>query len=564
MPKTLPKTSKASHSGRLRAARLGAFALTLATLASAERTAHATNVTEFPDNGSEQMARGGAWVARASDPLAAFYNPAGLAGQNTRLTIQANIAVAHTCFTRQKSAFDTSQEPLADANGVFPKVCNDVSPGFDPQIGITYKINERLGAAFLFVAPSGVAQATWPRFVNGEPSPNRYLLTDSNTFFATPTLALGGEVIDGLRLGASFQWGIAKAKFATAAPGVNQDNASRGNDVQSTIIASDYFVPGFTLGALYSPTDFLDIAGWYKWSDSIKARGDAYTQANYYTPQVASGNTSGIKDGDTSLPDCNFGAGGAGGNNVCGNGNNAFLHLAVPMEAKLGFRYHKPRHKSVVTDPQTGVVKKSHSRDPIADDAYDIELDGTWANNSTLDAIEIRFPGDANQNGVIPVNGTGGSLPPITDQPLNFKDVYGLRLGGDVNIIPDQLALRAGTFFETKAQDSQYQTIAFMGGQRFGLAGGGTYRIKLDRVKKNAIEVSLGYEHVFVGTQSNDNAYGAGVDTIAGTACNPPSNAQNGYTCADGRQKYRVNWPTNLGTITNSVNVLNVGVTYKF
>jgi hypothetical protein len=83
-------------------------------------------------------------------------------------------------------------------------------------------------------------------------------------------------------------------------------------------------------------------------------------------------------------------------------------------------------------------------------------------------------------------------------------------------------------------------------------------------VKKNAIEVSLGYEHVFVGTQSNDNAYGPGVDSIAGTACNPPSNAQNGYTCADGRQKYRVNWPTNLGTITNSVNVLNVGVTYKF
>lgn len=552
--KTMPKTLKASL----------AFAFTLlAAMGSGERTAHATNVTEFPDNGSEQMARGGAWVARASDPLAAFYNPAGLAGQNTRLTLQLNINVAHTCFTRQKSAFDTTQEPLADANGVFPKVCNDVQPFPDPQIGITYKINDRLGAAFLFTGPSGAGQATWPRFINNQPSPNRYLLTDSNTFFVTPTLAVGGEVIDGLRLGASFQWGIAKAKFATGAPALNQDNSSRGNDVESTIIASDYFVPGFTLGALYSPTDFLDIAGWYKWSDSIKARGDAYTQANYYSPQVASGNTSGIKDGDTSLSDCNFGAGAAG---KCGSGDNAFLHIAVPMEAKLGFRYHKPRHKKEVTvDNNTGeVMKKSHTRDPIADDAYDIELDGTWANNSQLDAIEIRFPGDANQNGVIPVNGTGGSLPPITDQPVNYKDVYGLRLGGDWNVLPDQLALRAGTFFETKAQDSQYQTLAFMGGQRFGLAGGGTYRIKLDRVKKNAIEVSLGYEHVFVGTQSNNNAYGNGVDSIAGTACNPPSNAQNGYTCADGRQKYRVNWPTNLGTITNSVNILNVGVTYKF
>ena len=47
--------------------------------------ARATDATEFPDNGSEQGMRGGAWVARASDPLAAFYNPAGLAGQPSRL-----------------------------------------------------------------------------------------------------------------------------------------------------------------------------------------------------------------------------------------------------------------------------------------------------------------------------------------------------------------------------------------------------------------------------------------------------------------------------------------------
>jgi len=551
----LPKTMKASL----------AFAFSLAALVCSEQSAHATNVTEFPDNGSEQMARGGAWLARASDPLAGFYNPAGLAGQNTRLTVQVNINTSHTCFTRQKAANDTTQEPLADANGVFPKVCNDVAPFPDPQIAITYKINERLGAAFLFVAPSAAGTSTWPRFVNNangaQPSPSRYLLTDQNTFFVTPTIAIGGEVIDGLRLGASFQWGIAKAKFATAAPGVNQENASpRGNDVESTIIASDYFIPGFTLGALYSPTDFLDIAGWYKWSDSIKARGDAYTQANYYTPAVASGNISGIKDGDTSLSDCNYGSGSA-----CGNGNNAFLHLAVPMEAKLGLRYHKPRHGAVTTtDPNTGLTKKSHTRDPIADDQFDVELDGTWANNSAIDGIEIRFPGDANQNGAIPVNGTGGSIPPNADVPTNFKDVFGLRLGGDYNVLPDQLALRAGTFFETKAQDSQYQNLAFMGGQRFGLAAGGTYRIKLDRVKKNAIEVSLGYEHIFVGTQSNDNAYGVGVSSIAGTACNPGGNSQSGYFCSDGRQKYRVNWPVNLGTITNSVNVINVGVSYKF
>src|SRR5881409_950192 len=74
--------------------------------------ARATNITEFPDNGSEQMGRGGAWVARASDPLAAFYNPAGLAGQDTRATIQANINIQKTCFTRLKSTNDATGDTV--------------------------------------------------------------------------------------------------------------------------------------------------------------------------------------------------------------------------------------------------------------------------------------------------------------------------------------------------------------------------------------------------------------------------------------------------------------------
>ena len=178
------------------------FCLALA-LAAGEKAAHATNATEFPDNGSEQMARGGAWVARASDPLAAFYNPAGLAGQDTKITIQLNLNFGHTCFTRQQSAFDTTQEPLADANGVFPKTCSDVAPFPNPQIAMTYKITDRIGAALAVLGPSGVGTATWPRFVNDgagqpQPSPNRYLLTDSNTLLLTPTLAqeLGDVLAD--------------------------------------------------------------------------------------------------------------------------------------------------------------------------------------------------------------------------------------------------------------------------------------------------------------------------------------------------------------------------------
>src|SRR5258706_15616334 len=88
--------------------------VTVAGMLSIASNAGATAVTEFPDNGSEQMGRGGAWVARASDPLATFYNPAGLAGQETRLTVQANLNFANTCFTRVKANNDATLDTLDD------------------------------------------------------------------------------------------------------------------------------------------------------------------------------------------------------------------------------------------------------------------------------------------------------------------------------------------------------------------------------------------------------------------------------------------------------------------
>jgi len=525
------------------------------TSASLEGTAQASSVLEFPDNGSEQLGRGGAWVARASDPLAAFYNPAGLAGQDTRFLLNANVVFSHTCFSRVKSNIDQQQEPAAPDGVHFPRVCNDISPFLNPQLAMTYKINDRMGAGFAFLGPSAAGEANFPTFVNSangpQPAPQRYMEVYSNTFLVTPTIAFGAEVADNLRLGASFQWGIVKAKFVNSTLAINGDNQAAGtNDIQSTLIVHDYFVPGFTLGGIYTIADQFDIAGWYKWSDTIKASGDVYSQTPFYTKDVANGKTSGIYDGDTSQRDCGFG----GSTTVCGNGDNAKVHISIPMEAKIGFRYHKPR----------GEVRKHH-RDPLHDDTFDAEVDLTWANNSSFDTIQVRFPGDANGNGIIPVNGAaGGTVPPNDDVPHRFKDVYGVRIGGDYNLLPDQLALRGGAYYESKGQDNKYQNVDYAGASRAGLAAGATYRVRLDREKTKALEFSLGFMHVFYMNEDNNDPTGTGLRAIAGTTCNPDTASLAGGTCANGVQKYRTNWPINLGTITNSVNVINVGANYRF
>ena len=563
--------------------------------------AHATSVTEFPDNGSEQMARGGAWVARASDPLATMFNPAGLAGQPSRVTLQNSTIFEHTCFTRIKAASDTTNDPLAGPGGVYPRACNDISPTINPQLGATLKLTERLGLGLLVIGPSSGGEKTFPDFIpdgNGQlqAAPGRYLLIQQKGIVLFPTIGIGYEVTDNLRIGASFSWGFARLNLASATTSLNADSTTpAGNDTRARIQVKDYFIPGFTLGTIWSATPNLDIAGWYKWSDAIRATGDAGTEANFYTKQNASGDSTKVRYGDTIFDDCGAGTTAAIANKPCGSGDNGHVRFVIPMEAKLGFRFHKPRSMPVAEaapppvapepampaeGPPAGdlvaapapvpaaVAASSHVRDPLATDVFDIEADLTWANNSAADTIQIRFPGDATGKGVLPVAGVaGGEIPPNADQKRGFKDVIGVRVGGDYNVIPDKLALRAGTFFETSALEAQYQNIDFAASSRFGLALGATYRVRFwgfKDDKTSALEFMLGYGHIFFAEQSRTDPNASGSPALAGTSCNKINPVAGTQTCEDGSQRYRSKWPVNLGTITNSVNVINAGVAYRF
>lgn len=545
-----------------------------------ESSARASNVTEVPDNGSEQMGRGGAWVARASDPLATIFNPAGLAGQPTRLTLQNNFIIHDTCFTRLKAAGDSFQDgALVDASGHYPEACNDSAATFNPQFGATIALSDRLGLGLLVIGPATAGERTWPDFVkdaNGEPAanPGRYLMARQSGIILNPTVGIGYEAIPGLRIGASLSWGLAKIKQAAAVVALNTDGANAANDIRANIQVADYFVPGFTLGALWSATPELDVAGWYKWTDAIRARGDVGTAANFYTKQNAGGDDKNVRYGDTIYEDCGTGLPADAGK--CGAGDNARIKLTLPMEAKLGLRYHKPRVRSappqaeepnkadVIRDP---AAPKTFKRDPLANDVFDVELDLTWANNSAIDSVEVRFPGDSTGRGLLPVSGVqGGEVPPNADQVKQFRDVLGVRFGGDVNVLPDRLAIRAGTFFETSALNERYQNIDFAATSRFGLALGGTYRIRFgDETKSSALEIMVGYGHVFFAKQEREDRNADGLGALAGTSCNgsdPDPNATG--RCLDGSERYRTKWPVNLGTITNTMNVINVGLAYRF
>src|SRR5690606_1009013 len=106
----------------------------------------------------------------------------------------------------------------------------------------------------------------------------------------------------------------------------------------------DWFVPGVVVGGLWEAHSRIDVGAWFRWSDAIKAKGDAYLYGDYYDvwgiPNEESdycvvGNTKGPQN-CTRTPS-----------------GQTKVRLNQPMEAKLGIRYHHPRN---------GVAPKTNSQ----------------------------------------------------------------------------------------------------------------------------------------------------------------------------------------------------------
>jgi long-subunit fatty acid transport protein len=493
-------------------------------------SAYASTGYEFPDNGTEQLGRAGAWVARASNPLATYFNPAGLAGQNSGVMLTTNLVWQKNCLKR---THPDGSPATAGSNGtyVYPEeVCNENAgtPFPNPQLAAVLKLDDRISLGFAVLGPSTKGRFKYPELVDGTwngnarkvPGPQRYLLMEDDLIFVWPQLGIGIEVADDFRLGASVIWGLARFKFTAMAAGFADAQSSSPSgypnddftgDFRADLDVKDLFIPGFTVGALWSPSSNIDIGAWYQWMDDIKAKGDTTIfgpvyGANPQNPPQEQGSTS------TS-------------------GDSVSIVAPWPMQARLGFRYHQPREGNI-PEFSTG------TRDPMAFDVFDIEVDLTWANNSQFDELTVTLP----ENTYVRVGTIDFEMPTDASIPHKWKDAYGVRLGGDYVLVPNKFALRAGAFFETEAQDPKYLHVDYVPSQMFGLDVGATMRF-------GALDVMVGYGHVFF--KGLDNGGDGMTKGLAGT------------TSATG-EDYRTEAAVNGGSNSSVVNVASLGAGYTF
>ncbi len=458
-------------------------------------SAQASSALDSPEGGTEQISRGGAWVARADTPMAAFYNPAGLTTQSSGVSLGAQLMLRDHCFTR----LGQDGEPLAPAAGFAAPppdlpTCADITPFPNPQLGINIRLHDQWAIGLAVLGPHLHGITEWPTTLTYQnnfgvdaevPSPTRYLLVRTEAVFLMPTLAVAFAPIKELSIGAGFTWGIASAEISNVAEAVSGARCANPmapcpspgnpqpddftNDVLAQVKGFDGFIPGFVVGLLWQPLRVLDVGAWYHFSDSIKTVIDLHAEAPYYE-------SNGRVNDNPSITDVE---------------NAGRFKLEIPMEARIGIRYHHPRDGGVAQD----WITQHHgwSRDAIAEDLFDVELDLTWAHNSTIDSIDITF-GER-----FPIEGTPGRIPLNASFPHEWNDTIGVRLGGELVPIPDLLALRLGGFFESQAGNEEYLNIDFDASARAGIGGG--VGVRLSR-----FDINVAYQHTFYLGIDNEGA----------------------------------------------------------
>ena len=237
---------------RLAMARSLAFCFLVATPVSAFAAGF-----YVPDVGARALGRAGAFVARADDLTAAWYNPAGLADQGgTRFS-------GDVAFVKQ-SVFFQAENAIGVPTG-FPSG-NSSFPFTIPFLGISSDFGlKNFTFAFALYGPYA---GQYSYAAQGE---QRYSLIDSSVWEAIYQFSAAWRITPWLRVGLSVQNEDVRArqKLAVAALPVD-DNSS---DVKVEFDVADNFSPNFHLGVLASPLKWLDLGVAVKLPMSVNATG---------------------------------------------------------------------------------------------------------------------------------------------------------------------------------------------------------------------------------------------------------------------------------------------------
>jgi long-chain fatty acid transport protein len=374
---------------------------------------------EMPDNGTEALGRGGAFVAKASDPTAIEYNPAGLAEQRgTRLLLDGKWTLSSYEFQRFGTFPDDPRDPATPWGGaLFPKVRDTGGPFFAPFLAATTDFGtlDWLTVAAGVFGPSGVGNRTYPVGVAGAPAASRYDVVQPSSLIVLPTLAVGIKAADwlDLGLGAHYVYGsfaLTSTSFVDLGDGPTgpcKNAEYQPCDSLSRVNAAGSSWAG-TAGVLLHPSRTVSLGASVRTPISLDASGTATVlQAPLNQPIPAPG--------------------------------QATLHTELPWYARAGARL--------------AFV------DPDGFETGDVEVDGTYETWHEAQGTGPR----------IHIDHLGPVGPAFDDIDItvqhHYNDTFSIRAGGAYNqrMTVGVLSLRLGAYYDRSAtaDDPSYTRLDF-------------------------------------------------------------------------------------------------------
>lgn len=390
--------------------------------------------------GARVAGRGGAFVVKADDVMASAINPSGLARlDGTAIQAGNRFSYHGQSYTRQPTLDwgDSGIPPYVE----FDKVDND-KPWMllDPLVGVTTDFGlDDFGFGFLAYAPPGVRDQSFP--VDGG---QRYMLVSRAGEMLNYGLSAAWKYKDVFGIGATFQWLYLRSLEVQIVIDGNpyQETANPVDaqfDILSTITVSDPFTPQAIVGAWFNATPWLQFAvSGQVIPTSWKAKGTIDVEALSLDEDIVL-----VRGEESTTPV-----------------DDVTMELPLPLTARAGVRFVGLEQGKERFDVEFDVVYETWSR------VEHLTID---SNDMHAKVMEEDIP-----IGVIEVQ-------------KQWDNTLGFHLGGDYVVLPELLALRAGTYYETAAAPPAYANVDFPSGEHVGLGLGTS-------VFAGPVEVALGYE----------------------------------------------------------------------
>jgi long-chain fatty acid transport protein len=462
-------------------------------------------------NGARAAGRAGAFTARADDLSAVIFNPAGLAKVETTL-VQIGNRASYNSYSFSRTA--TPDWAHLDANGVAPLVSfatvNNEVPWqwLDPMVGVASNLGLKdWGFALAAYAPAGIGREQFP--VDGG---QRYMMVSRETQVINYSANVAWKYGDLFGIGTSLQWiSVPKLRYQLV---IDANTFSRRVspvwselDMLADVSGSDLFTFNAVLGAWLRPIPELEFG----------------LSAQVVPSELNIKGTLKVDPLSKNIVDSVQLVRGA----IQRPANDVTLTLPLPITIRKGVRYRHLKERREVFDIELDIAYEFWSR----------------VQKFSLDTKEMHalFIGQDLRIGQI-------------DIQKHWRDTITVALGGDVNVLPEDLTLRGGVFYTSAVADPSFAQVDFVGGQQLGGALG--MSLFFDN-----IEVAVAYDYrtqlpVSV-TESQSKVY----QQVPGSPCVAPYTDLN--TCSP-NYLGRPSAPANAGSYRSYSHAGTLDLLYRF